>query len=82
MKVQQILTNPSLLQQLNEKISRHTNFKDLTDLIDPARNFRLTLYFDDSMNNLQKMEIKEVANFYDEYMELHDDPRRIYRIGE
>ena len=81
MDMHQILNNPALLEQLNNKIQRYTNFNDVEDLVNPIHNYRLTLYFEDDMNHLQKVELVEVADFYDAWMEEHNDPRRIYRIG-
>lgn len=82
MDIQKILNNPTRMTQLNNIISKHTNFKDVQDLVDPAHNYRLTLYFEDCQNNIQKLELKEIADFYDQWMVDNADPRRIYRIGE
>ena len=81
MHIEQVLSNKTRLTDLNALIAKHTNFENFDDLVSEEHNFRLTMYIEDDMNNLQKLELREIAGYYDEWMIMHDDPRRIYTIG-
>lgn len=81
MTVDEILNYPERKEEFSSLVRRRTNFKDVDDIINVVHNYRLTMYIEDSMNNLEKLEMKEIADFYDEYMISIGDPRRVYRIG-
>ena len=81
MDINFILNNHTRKTNLDENIRKHTNFENIEDLVDEKHNFRPTLYIEDTMNHLQKVEIKEIAEFYNAYMIANGDPRRIYQIG-
>lgn len=81
MDIQQILNTPIRVENLNRLISKHTVFESIDDMTDQKHNYRPTLYFDDSMNNIQRLELKEIAEFYDLWMIANDDPRRMYVMG-
>lgn len=81
MKIDEYLNNPLRMKQLDELVVKHTDFNNFKDMIDVVHNFRLSLKIDDDMNNIQRREIKMLADLYDEYMIMNNDPRRIYRLN-
>jgi len=81
LKIDEYLNNPLRMKQLDELVVKHTDFNNFKDMIDVVHNFRLSLKIDDDMNNIQRREIKMLADLYDEYMIMNNDPRRIYRLN-
>lgn len=81
MKLADYLNNPTRKKQLDELVVKHLdNYISFDDLVDVRHNFRLSMKFDDDMNNIQKREIILLADLYDEYMVNNNDPRRVYRM--
>ncbi len=81
MKIGEYLSNSTRMKQLDELVIKHTDFDNFKDLVDGAHNYRLSLKITDDMNNIQRREIKMIADLYDDYMIMNNDPRRIYRLN-
>lgn len=79
MNFEQLFSNSYMLDDLNSKIRRHTNFKDFEDMVDVKNNYRPVMKFDPETPHYAMSEITEIADIYDAWMISKNDPRRIYR---
>jgi hypothetical protein len=73
------LQQQSFINKLNELVTRHTDFESWNDLVSTKHNYKPEMHIKNSLPLISKQEITELANYYDEYMRLNNDPRSVYR---
>lgn len=77
MNILEKIKNPAYKERLNEYCMRYTFFSSFDELL--SANYKPEMKIDNDVPNITRRELLELADAYDEYMRLNNDPRAIYR---